>query len=246
MAEIYRFTMPHTPTGPDAPAPAPEPKPESTPTPTPNTPTPNTPTPDAPAPKPPASKPEDAPKNLNGLSLNDAAKVGGFTAEEMSALEKEVDEKGDLSPETYAKLTKEKGLPEPLVRRFVEGSKAQAELAATAIMNEAGGVEGYRKMQEWANNNLPPADRQAFNEKLNSRDVNVIREATKNLYNRYQAEYGRDPNLTRGTPGPSGAEPFRSVQQMIEAMKDKRYSTDPAYRADVERRIEAGSRAGFI
>jgi hypothetical protein len=62
--------------------------------------------------------------------------------------------------------------------------------------------------------------------------------AVRGLQARYVQTNGQPAKLIQGEViGPSGGV-FRSVAEVVSAMKDPRYSKDPAYRRDLENRLK--------
>ena len=54
---------------------------------------------------------------------------------------------------------------------------------------------------------------------------------------RFVSSGGKPPNVNQGAVTGSSAKPFGSAAQVTEAMADPRYSSDPSYREQVERRL---------
>ena len=58
----------------------------------------------------------------------------------------------------------------------------------------------------------------------------------------YEAAVGTDPQRrVEGDSGKATVQGYQSKREMIDAMRDPRYQKDPAYRADVARRIQNGT-----
>jgi hypothetical protein len=77
---------------------------------------------------------------------------------------------------------------------------------------------------------------EAYNRAVESGDLDSAMFAVKGLQARYKAASGAaEPRFVQG--GKSAPGGYESVAQVVAAMSDKRYSTDPAYRAEVERKI---------
>jgi hypothetical protein len=77
-------------------------------------------------------------------------------------------------------------------------------------------------------------------------DMNTIKMAVQGLQARYAQTNGTQQTgrLIQGdTNGPSGGA-FRSVAEIVQAMKDPRYAKDPAYRRDVEQRVALSNALG--
>jgi hypothetical protein len=104
-------------------------------------------------------------------------------------------------------------------------------------MNEVGGKDNYGAMTEWASGSLTDGELAAFNRVVESNDPDSAKMAIKGLYARFLSDGGSPVKLMQGQVAGSGITPFSSNAQMVEAMKDSRYAKDPAYRAQVEKRI---------
>lgn len=164
-----------------------------------------------------------------------------MSAEEVAADEKlgkfssEFFEKGSLSPDSYKELSK-MGYPRSVVDQFIEGQKARMTLEENQILSEIGGKDEYSAMTEWASKNMKQAEIEAYNRAVESGDLNSAMFAVKGLQARYKAASGAaEPRFVQGGKTAPGG--YESVAQVVAAMSDKRYSTDPAYRAEVERKI---------
>lgn len=145
-------------------------------------------------------------------------------------------ERGDLTEASYAALEKN-GISRELVKTYVDGYKASQEANTNAIMNEVGGKDNYGAMTEWASGSLTDGELAAFNRVVESNDADSAKMAIKGLYARFLSDGGSPVKLMQGQVAGSGVTPFSSNAQMVEAMKDSRYAKDPAYRAQVEKRI---------
>ena len=100
-----------------------------------------------------------------------------------------------------------------------------------------GGEENYNQMIEWAGDNLPPSEIDAFNKAVDSGDINMINFAVNGLTARYRSEVGTEPRLLQGeTNGTSGGS-FQSAAELTAAMRDPRYQSDPAYRRMVSDKL---------
>jgi hypothetical protein len=143
-------------------------------------------------------------------------------------------ENGSLSDEHYAAL-EEAGIPREYVDQYIAGVQAEAEQIRDQIFDEVGGEEQFAAMSEWAAANLSEQELNAYNEAVESGDMSVVRSAVMSLAFRYQRDAGRDPNLVGGNNG--GLAGFESLAQLTAAMKDPRYTSDPAYRREVEQKL---------
>ena len=106
-----------------------------------------------------------------------------------------------------------------------------------AIVQSVGGQEAYGEMVAWAAQNLDPAEVDAFNNVTNSGNAAAIKFAVEALNNRYKAAEGYEAPLVTGRKAKATSDSFRSHAELSRAIADPRYSTDPAYRADVEAKL---------
>lgn len=113
----------------------------------------------------------------------------------------------------------------------------QPEVDVNYFYNMAGGEENYRQMTQWAAQNLPREEIEAFDSVVEQGDPMALYWAVQALQARFAANEGFEGELYTGKEGsrPSG---FRSQAELIAAMDDPRYDSDPAYRADVEAMLE--------
>lgn len=158
--------------------------------------------------------------------------------EEMSVFSREVISQGELSPESYTAL-EAKGFPRVLVDQYVEGLQAVTAQKLTSVFDAVGGKDTYQAMTEWAQANLSQDEIQAYNSTVESGNVQTALLAVRGLHATFVQKRGSAPVLLKGKAGDAtSTQPFRSTAEMVKAMQDPRYAKDPAYRADVERRLE--------
>lgn len=142
---------------------------------------------------------------------------------------------GQLSEETYNTLEKA-GLPRDLVDSYAAGQQALLSSEEGQIKSVAQG--NYEAMAEWANENLPQEEVEAFDEAVTGGTVSQAKLAVQGLYARYQNEVGAKPKLTQGAVNGVSTMPFRSMQELARAQSDPRYkSGDKAYHEEIDRRL---------
>ena len=146
---------------------------------------------------------------------------------------------GQLSEETYNTLEKA-GLPRDLVDSYAAGQQALQQSEEGQIKSVAQG--NYEAMAEWANENLPKEEVEAFDEAVTGGTVSQAKLAVQGLYARYQNEVGAKPKLTQGGVNGASTMPFRSMQELARAQSDPRYkSGDKAYHEEIDRRLQVSS-----
>jgi len=142
---------------------------------------------------------------------------------------------GTLSEETYNALEKA-GLPRDLVDSYAAGQQALLQSEEAQIQSVANGQ--YDAMAEWANENLPQEEIDAFDEAVTGGSVQQAKLAVQGLYARYQNATGSTPKLTQGAVSGTSTMPFKSMQELARAQSDPRYrSGDKAYHEEIDRRL---------
>jgi hypothetical protein len=147
-------------------------------------------------------------------------------------------EKGELSEDSYKELQK-LGYPQEFVDTYIEGFQALQDRQVGEVYKTVGGEENYKAMIEWASANLPENEVESYDNIVTSNDPSQAKLAVKGLWAQYTEANGKQPKLIGGSQsGVSSVTPFRSTAEVVKAMSDPRYSSDSAYRKDVEKRLE--------
>jgi len=155
---------------------------------------------------------------------------------------------GDLDPEDYDALVNGLGLPKALVKTHVkmmrEAYQAQAERNAAEAIKYVGGEAQMTALMTWASGALTEAEKAEYNARLRGPDWRLALDA---LRGRFYAASGRantptaprPPLVQSGSAAPATVVGFRSLAEQTAAIRDPRYRTDEAYRAEVIERIRA-------
>ena len=149
-------------------------------------------------------------------------------------------ENNTLSEESYKELSAN-GITTEVVDSWIQGQQAISEKIVEVAHNSVGGEEQYKTLVEWAGSNLPQNEIDAFNRALASENPDDSLFAIKSLNAQYQMVNGSSPNLLQGSTGKAGTDAFQSLAQMSEAMRDPKYQTDPNFREEVTRKLEASN-----
>ena len=184
---------------------------------------------------------EQSAKEIYGEFIGGRLEEAGIDFNDMSS---RYAESGMLQDEDYGELEKA-GFSRNMVDNYLAGLQYNAaqDSALNAqqvsqIKTEFGGHEQYDAMTTWAAENMEADEIAAFNRIVQgSNDGAQIRLAIAGLYAQYTASEGREPQLLGGKPSSSSGSKFESTAQVIEAMNDPRYQTDPAYRKAVEKQL---------
>ena len=113
-------------------------------------------------------------------------------------------------------------------------SEAQAE----QLMEMVGGDKAYKSMLDWAGDNFGKEEVEMYDKVMESGNPNAIFFAVQALQSRYNDAVGSDGQLLTGRGAQNTDDSFKSQAELVAAMSDPRYDRDPAYRADLMRRLE--------
>ena len=120
--------------------------------------------------------------------------------------------------------------------RMPQGQPEVADLSdadVNTIQNTVGGKESYESIMEWASNSMPQEATTAFDNLVNTGDGAMIQLAVLGLQQAYQQANGFEGNMYTGRSAREMADVFRSQAEVVQAMNDPRYESDPAFRQDV-------------
>jgi hypothetical protein len=171
-------------------------------------------------------------------NVEEAKTVEEPKARDFTKYSEEWADKGELSEDSFRELA-EMGIPKEVVNRYIEGVEAVQTRQVAEVYNSVGGEENYKAMVEWASGNLSKEEVDAYDSLVTGNDVTSVRLAAKGLWAQYVAQNGKAPKLIGGSQSMSSSvSPFRSTAEVVSAMADSRYANDPAYRRDVEKRLE--------
>ena len=150
-------------------------------------------------------------------------------------------ETGEVSAETMEKFSSMSS--RELVEAYMEMRANNPEVAQQSadltdsqvnqIKNAAGGEEAYSNLVSWAGENLPEQYINAFDNIVETGNVEAINIAVAGLKQQYEEVNGYEGRMLSGKSAPQVADVFRSQAEVVEAMSDPRYDRDPAYRNDV-------------
>ena len=156
---------------------------------------------------------------------------------------------GTLSEETIERFSEMSS--QDLVNAYLEiqanNPQAQANLQGiemsdaqvNSVMNAAGGEANYNEVVAWAGSNLDNRSIDAFDSVVDSGNTAAINIAFAGLQAQYNEANGYEGRMLSGKAANSRGDVFRSQAELVAAMGDPRYDTDPAYRADVIEKLDA-------
>ena len=188
----------------------------------------------------------DSAKELYGDNLGgifQKAEIDPFKMNEHFA-----ENNGTLSDEMYEQLG-EAGLNKTVIDAYLKGVRQEVgieEVAAQPELSEsevsdlkglAGGESGYNDLMKWASDNLAKDDIESFDDVLATGNKSAVKFAIKALIGQMEETEGRDSNIVTGKK-PVAGDAYRSMAEVVRDMNKPEYELDPAYRADVQRKIE--------
>ena len=106
------------------------------------------------------------------------------------------------------------------------------------IKNSVGGETQYDNLVQWAGQNLPEAEINAFDNLVSSGNADAIQLGVDALKSKYEAANGYEGRMLTGKAAETKGDVFRSQAQLVQAMSDPRYDNDPAYRQDIIAKLE--------
>jgi len=120
-------------------------------------------------------------------------------------------------------------------RNSVEQSAPQqmSDQDVSNLKNLVGGEENYQNMLGWAGQNLPEGDIEMYDKVMDSGDPLAAYFAVQALAYRYQDAVGSEGQMLTGKTAARTDNQFQSQAQLVQAMSDPRYDSDPAYREEI-------------
>lgn len=164
---------------------------------------------------------------------------------------------GRISEQTYARF-QQFGIPREAVDAQVHAVRVQQETVQNSVYAAAGGKDTFETIHAWGRVN-DPAKVAALQNALQSPDATYREYVVKSLADAYHAANGTQgrllnsvPNAPQGSNG-NGAQPFQSLREYLEAIKDPRWGLmeenrqkiDVRYRQEMMARLAATQRAGI-
>jgi len=146
---------------------------------------------------------------------------------------------GELGEESYTEL-ESMGYPKEMVDIYIKGMQSAQTADADAVMEVAGGKEGYADLTDWAKESLDTKELELYNQMVGTSTDNA-KMAVEWLQSKREAMDGSEPQLLSGKSSGASKDEFRSTAEVVAAMKDARYGKDSAYTKDVEEKLGRSS-----
>jgi hypothetical protein len=189
-------------------------------------------------------KPAGNARELYGEAIGGKLDEAGIDFQDMNVRWQQT---GTLEPGDYEQL-EEAGFNRDMVDAYLAGIqyKATQDTALSvkevaSIKESLGGEAEYNKMIEWAAENLSADEVEGFNQIINTQPMASVKMAITGLHARYSAIEGREPKLIGGRAPKGSTDKFESTAQLVAAMSDPKYSSDPAYQRKVQEKLSRSS-----
>jgi len=164
---------------------------------------------------------------------------------EVNVLDKLWDERNDgFSEGTLKELaeTRPGELAKAYLQYRAEASKNEpqglTEKDVQGLKGIVGGEEGYQNILAWAQTNLTQNEQNMYDAVIDRGDPLSCYFAVQAIWSRYRDDVGSDGKMISGKAPSTTGESFRSQAELVAAMSDSRYENDPAYRSDIQRKLE--------
>lgn len=161
----------------------------------------------------------------------------GFEQSELEEMSQYAWDHRELTDDMYEKL-EAKGYSRQLVDEYMEGQFARADGAAEALYAAGGGEAQVNAMFQWARDNLSNEEIAKYDAGFDQGGASAML-AMENLKSKYEASGEAVGGKTvTGANAPKGdTDTFKSTAQVVEAMSDPRYDSDPAYQRKVQEKL---------
>ena len=119
------------------------------------------------------------------------------------------------------------------------------EAEMSELKGVVGGDENYQNMLQWAGANLNQQEIDMFDAVMQRGDALGAFFAIRSLAYRYNDAAGYEGKMLTGNAPKTSGSQYRSQQEVIQAMSDPRYESDPAYRKDVMDKLTRSPNVSF-
>ena len=155
----------------------------------------------------------------------------------LEAVATEFATQGAISEESYEALEKQ-GIPRKMVSAFLAGQQAIAEKNTADLASVVGSKETLTSILQWAGTALTPEEIAGYNAMIDQGNIVAAKVMLSAFQSKYTDAVGQDPKLVTADPAkPTSEGGYNSTAEMTADMRDRRYQTDPAFRAKVARRV---------
>ena len=122
--------------------------------------------------------------------------------------------------------------------RHASQPKALSQEDVADLKSAVGGEQEYSNLISWAENNMSQQEQEMYDKIVEGGDRTACYFAIQYAYSKYKDAVGTDGKLLTGKASSMDGTQFKSQAQLVAAMGDPRYETDPAYRREVQDKLE--------
>tara|TARA_B100000214_G_scaffold270426_1_gene200814 strand:- start:285 stop:1055 length:771 start_codon:yes stop_codon:yes gene_type:complete len=179
------------------------------------------------------------PQEIYGEGLANVLEEVGIDTQEITNV---FEETGNIREEDYQKLG-EAGFSKQIIDTYLNGLRGGAvsteieQAQLDDILSVTGGEEGYSKLRDWTQKNMPDETLKAFDKILDTQDPTMIKVAVEGFASKMRQAEGFEPSLINGR-SPQSVTPFATGAEIQAAMSDPRYGKDEAYTLSVYSRLQ--------
>lgn len=139
------------------------------------------------------------------------------------------------------------GLPKQTIDTYFAGLQALQTVAMQDIHRVAGGEEAFNAASAWAAQPTGLNDQDLAYYNANIDDPAKRAQTVEWLMGKYNAARPSEGRLVSGAvPSATSGDVFTSQTQVTDAMSDRRYATDPAFRQSVAEKLMRSKQAGSL
>lgn len=144
---------------------------------------------------------------------------------------------GRITGEQYDKL-EALGIPSAIVDNYLDGLHAKAVEARNSIIAIAGNEEQFQVIKKWAEDNLDPE----YINSIGNMPYNQMVNAIKGIKAQYDVANGNNGiRRVEGDTRTASVGSYKSMQEYLADVKDKRYGKDKLFTEKVEAKLSRSS-----
>jgi len=129
--------------------------------------------------------------------------------EGMDKFYNEYQEQGSLTEKSYEELSK-MGLDKSLVDNYIAGQEAIANTEVQQVHNVVGGADNYKKVIDYASQNLSDVEQNAFNETLETGSIEQVKFAVQGIASRAGIGAEQPQSMINGDSIETNSDTFES------------------------------------
>lgn len=176
-------------------------------------------------------------------SMKESAIKAGLPVDVAAAIEAEYEGDGELS-EASLKALEDAGYGRAFVQSYIRGQESLAEQYVARVMDFAGGKDKFNVVIGHLQANSPESV-EALEDAIQRQDIKAVKSIVNLAMASQVKKFGTKPARSVTAKAPASAakpsapkvEGFKNSDEMVKAMGDRRYQTDPAYRNSVRDKV---------